>query len=74
MAPPVFWMVNVVNVVPPGSDCGSDIDRCEVDAIDFVFRQSKGSRERCCLKRLRGGIDGETNKGGGGVGWTCGGA
>jgi hypothetical protein len=44
-------------------DCPCNVDdgQCEVDTVDFVFRQSKGAY-------------GEAEKGGGGVGWTCGGA
>ena len=47
--PPVFWVLNVVKVpVPKGGKNTSkaefsDNDRCEVDATDFVFKQSEGA-------------------------------
>ena len=47
--PPVFWVLDVVKVpVPKGGKNTSeaefsDNDRCEVDAVDFVFRQPKGA-------------------------------
>jgi hypothetical protein len=47
--PPVFWVLNVVKVpVPKGGQNTSeaefgDNDRCEVDAVDFVFKQAEGA-------------------------------
>ena len=41
--PPIFWMLNMVQVpVPPGTDC-SDSGQCEVDAVGFMFKQSEGA-------------------------------
>ena len=41
---PVFWMLDLVGVpVLPESDRSNVSDECEVDATNFVFKQSEGA-------------------------------